>query len=158
MGNGETEFIMSSKDKTIDQRSTRPARKQHGNDARTAKLHGSILVVDDSKEGREVISRVLRCVGLDVETAENGQVACERALAAVEQRRPFDLILMDVSMPVMDGCEATVHLREHGYSGRIAAFTANAEARETCLMAGCDDFAAKPISFEMLFDLAERNL
>jgi CheY-like chemotaxis protein len=143
---------------TADQRSSRLAHKMRRGGAEATALHGSVLVVDDSKDGRAIISRILSCVGLAVETAENGQEGCQRALAALEDGHPFDLILMDMSMPVMDGLEATAHLRGYGYTGRIAALTANVEAREACLFAGCDDFAAKPITYELLLDLAQRNL
>jgi len=113
--------------------------------------------VDDSSDGRAVISGVLRCIGFTVETADNGMEACQRALAALAQGQPFDLIMMDMQMPVMDGYAATTRLRELGYSHRIAALS-NEGASEECFSAGCDDFANKPITFRMLSDLAKRNL
>src|SRR5579862_8510777 len=124
------------------------------------KLHGNILVVDDCYYGRNVVRRILRGVGYTVEVAENGQVACQRALGALGVGRPFDLIITDMDMPVMDGYSATTHLRERGYSGRIIALTANSneEAREQCYIAGCDDFATKPITLETLLELVKRNM
>jgi CheY-like chemotaxis protein len=151
---------MSSDDKAIAQRTAHRLQELHDEEARRTKLHGSILVVNDSKEGRAVISSVLRCIGLAVETSGDGQVACQRALTASHEGRPFDLILLDIHMPGMDSHTATAHLRAHGYSGRIAALTANSDegAREAGPITDYDDFATKPVTFEMLFDLAQRNL
>lgn len=149
---------MFADDPTIGQEAQQPARTHDV--AASTKLFGSILVVDDCSYGRKTISTVLRSVGLRVETAENGQMACQRALAALEAGRPFDLILTDMDMPVMDGYEAMTYLRERGYPGRIVALTATSDedAREQCFIAGCDDFATKPIIFAKLVDLAKRNL
>ncbi len=124
------------------------------------KLRGRILVVDDSQDGRAVVGKVFKCMGLTVESAENGLDGCQRTLAALQSGQPFDLILMDMHMPVMDGYSATAYLRSVGYTGRIAALTAdsNQGVRERCLLAGCDDFAIKPISLEELFHLARRNI
>lgn len=124
------------------------------------KLSGRILVVDDSAHGRSIVSSVLRCIGLQTDDAQDGAVACRKALSELEAGRPFDLILMDMYMPVMDGFAATAMLRMRGYTAPIAALTADdaAEARQKCLDAGCNDYAAKPINFESLRDLVQRHL
>ncbi len=82
--------------------------------------------------------------------AENGKIACEKALAAREMGQPFDLILMDMQMPVMNGTQAVEQLRQADYVGPIIALTANAMVgdRETCIQAGCDDYLSKPINRE----------
>jgi CheY-like chemotaxis protein len=124
------------------------------------KLSGRILVVDDSADGRSIVSRVLRCIGLETEEAQDGKVACEKALREWKAGRPFDLILMDMHMPVMDGFAATAMLRLRGYTAPIAALSAliGANTRRDCLDAGCNDYAAKPIDFESLRDLVQRHL
>ena len=93
-----------------------------------------------------VIGLMLRKMELEVQVAENGQMACEMAEKSQAEGRPYDLILMDIQMPKMNGYEATSWLRQHGWQGLIIALTAHAmaEDREKCLAAGCDDYIAKP--------------
>jgi CheY-like chemotaxis protein len=81
-----------------------------------------------------------------VTVVDNGQAALDQALAADEDAL-FDVILMDMQMPILDGYGATRQLREAGYCRPIIALTAHAMAhdRKTCLDAGCTDYAAKPI-------------
>lgn len=124
------------------------------------KLSGRILVVDDSADARSIMSRVLRNIGIETEEAQDGKVACEKAMIAHQSGRPFDLILMDIYMPVMNGFDATAMLRLRGYAGHIAALTAHSgtNARQDCLDAGCDDYIEKPIDFESLSDLVQRHV
>ena len=112
-----------------------------------------ILVVDDGDENRELVALVLEEVGLEVEGAENGQVAVDKAQAG-----NFDLVLMDMQMPVMDGYTATSTLRERGYEKPIIALTANAMKgfERKCREAGCSGFLTKPINIDTLIEtLAE---
>ena len=108
---------------------------------------GRILVAEDNANNRRIIGMVLDLVGADVTYAENG----EEAVAAFE-REPFDVILMDCSMPEMDGYEATRRLRSEGNRVPIIAVTAGAMAseRDACLAAGMDDFVPKPYRPEEL--------
>jgi K+-sensing histidine kinase KdpD/CheY-like chemotaxis protein len=88
-------------------------------------LSGRVLLAEDSPDNRRIIVQLLARSGLDVEIAENGQVAYEKARAAIESDAPFDLVFMDVDMPVLDGYAATGRLRESGYTGPIARYLAS---------------------------------
>ena len=107
-----------------------------------------ILLAEDSVDNQRIISLILRSAGFQVTVAENGQVACEKALAALQEGKPYDMILMDMQMPVMEGCEATRRLRKAGYSRPIVALTAHATVtdRRQCLEAGCDFYVTKPVN------------
>ncbi len=106
---------------------------------------GKILVVDDGDANRRLIKLILEKAGCQVSEAENGKLGLDKALA-----NHFDLILMDMQMPVMDGYKATETLRQAGSKTPILALTANAMTgdREKCLAAGCDDFLAKPVKID----------
>ena len=119
-----------------------------------------ILLVEDGEDNRRLISFTLKKAGFDVSHAENGAVGVDHALAAHEAGEAFDLILMDMQMPVMDGYEASRRLRESGYDLPIIALTAHALAgdRQRCLDAGCTDFATKPIDRRRLVKLVLRYL
>ena len=124
------------------------------------RISGSILVAEDGIDNQALIAARLREAGLKLEIAPNGQIACEKALAAAAVGKPFDIILMDVQMPVMDGFTATLQLRGKGYRGPIIALTANAMDRDRskCLNAGCNDFVTKPIKMEKLYKAMGRYL
>ena len=106
-----------------------------------------VLIVDDASENRELISLVLTEQGLWVEEAENGQVALDKVAAG-----GFDLILMDMNMPVMDGYTAVRALRGQGVTTPIVAFSANAMKgyEEEALAAGCDASLTKPVDIDLL--------
>src|SRR5204863_8759522 len=107
---------------------------------------------------RRLLAFHLRRAGADVTLATNGVTACELALAAAADGAPFDLVLMDVQMPELDGYAATTRLRAAGYGAPIVALTAHVtpSQRERCLAAGCDDFATKPIPRRALLDIVAR--
>jgi CheY-like chemotaxis protein len=117
-----------------------------------------VLLAEDGPENREVITLHLHHAGCETTAAEDGRQAYEIALAAKRNGDPFDVILMDMQMPVMDGYTATSKLRADGYSGTIIALTAHAmkEDRERCLRAGCDEYATKPVNMPALLQMMAR--
>lgn len=104
-----------------------------------------VLVVDDGTENRDLVSLLLEDAGLTVDEAENGQTGMEKAVA-----NHYDLILMDVQMPVLDGFTATQNLRKKGIETPIIALTANAMKgfEQQCLDVGYTGYLTKPIEID----------
>jgi signal transduction histidine kinase/ActR/RegA family two-component response regulator len=113
-----------------------------------------VLLVEDSPGMQRLLQMLLRRAGLDVALAVNGRVAIERATA-----ERFDLVLMDMQMPEVDGYCATAELRRRGMTVPIVALTAHAMGgdREKCLAAGCTDYLTKPIDPAHLFQVVARH-
>ena len=119
-----------------------------------------ILVVEDNFTNRQVAIGILKKFGVDVRAVENGAEAVEEV-----GKTAYDLLLMDVQMPVMDGLEATRRIRSlpppsTGSSVPIIAMTAHAMRgdRELCLEAGMNDYISKPVTPDVLSDVLERSL
>lgn len=112
-----------------------------------------VLVVDDSPDNQQLIWRYLSKRGAVVETADNGFLGYRKALTG-----HFDVVLMDIQMPEMDGYTATQKLRSAGYAKPIIALTAHAmsEVRKKCLNVGCSDHLSKPINPKELIGAVAR--
>jgi len=128
----------------------RPGAAAAGPSADPAHPLVRVLVVEDNAVNQQVTRRFLERLGCEVELADNGQRALEFC-----SNGSYDLILMDVQMPVMDGLAATREIRRHEQSGRrtpIIALTAKAMKgdREKCLEAGASDYLAKPVNTDQL--------
>jgi CheY-like chemotaxis protein len=108
-----------------------------------------LLLVEDNEETRDGLSRYLRRKGYEVLTAPDGRQGLEAARAA-----PPDLVLMDMSLPVLDGWEATRQLKADPQTRHVPviALTAHAmaEDREKALAVGCDEYETKPVEFARL--------
>ncbi len=117
-----------------------------------------ILLAEDGPDNQRLIAFLLRNAGADVTVVEDGQKAVQYLVGQAAEQRPFDIVLMDMQMPVLDGYEATRTLRKSGYQGPIIALTAHAmmEDRQRCLDAGCDEYLQKPVErVEMLQVIAK---
>ena len=116
-----------------------------------------ILLVEDQEMNRDMLSRRLKKRGYEVEIAVDGAEGVEKAKAALP-----DLILMDMSLPVMDGWEATRILKSDGAtrSVPVVALTAHAMStdREKALEAGCDAYETKPVELPRLIETMEKLL
>jgi PAS domain S-box-containing protein len=118
-------------------------------------LHGRILLAEDGLDNQRLLGTHLRTCGAEVVVAGNGQIAVD-----LVAKGSFDLILMDMQMPVMDGYTATAELRRTGCQTAIIALTAYAmaEDREKCKAAGCTDYLSKPIDRNVLLTTVSEYL
>jgi signal transduction histidine kinase/ActR/RegA family two-component response regulator len=113
-----------------------------------------VLLVEDSADNQRLLQRILTKAGATVTLRDNGRDGMEAALQASAAGEPFDVVLMDMQMPVMSGHEATRRLRSQGYRGPILALTASTMRgdEERCREAGCDGFLSKPIDRRRLLE------
>ncbi len=119
------------------------------------RLQGNILLAEDNPDNQELISFFIRKTGAAVTVAEDGLQAFHHAL-----KRKFDLILMDMQMPVMGGLQVTRELRQKGYDKPIVALTANATADDVraCREAGCEGFLSKPVDWKNFYEALSEHL
>jgi CheY-like chemotaxis protein len=124
------------------------------------KLSGRVLVVEDVPLNRKLFQNLLLQSGLEVALASDGREAIDAVRSADRDHRAFNLILMDMQMPVMDGYEAAAQLRALGYRVPIIALTAHSLSgdMEKCLRAGCTGYLTKPVSYDSLSGMLARYL
>jgi PAS domain S-box-containing protein len=126
----------------------------------SARIAGRILLAEDGADNRDLLSHYLQKAGGEVTLAENGRIACDLEAEAREAGAPFDLIILDMQMPELDGYGAAAKLRAHGFAGPIIALTAHAMAddRARCLRSGCSDYLSKPVDRMRLVQVVAHNL
>ncbi len=128
-------------------------------DGKTRRFDGlRVLLADDNGYNRRLIRAMLERAGATVSLAENGKSAIASALHAEDKEEPFDVVLMDMRMPEMDGFCATEILCSRNYERPIIALTANAMSgdKDRCLKSGCVDYQSKPIERSSLFAAIDR--
>jgi CheY-like chemotaxis protein len=117
-----------------------------------------VLVADDNSDLRQIFSRQLNLLGLEAVGVGNGRDAAGLALAAHQAGNPFDLILMDLEMPIVDGYEAIRRIRAGGFIGPILALSAHSS--DDFLLdsnkMGCNDCICKPIDWTQLANVIHR--
>ncbi|MGV6813389.1 MAG: ATP-binding protein, partial [Phycisphaerales bacterium] len=125
---------------------------------KVTKVDSKILLAEDGPDNQKLIGFILKKAGAKLTIVENGELAVDAAIDAVNDGEPFDIILMDMQMPVMDGYTAATLLRKNNYTRPIIALTAHAmdHDRAKCIDAGCDDFATKPINKPELLALIDQ--
>ena len=141
----------------LDIRSPKEKTETSANESRP--LRGvRILVVEDVSVNQAIIATLLREAGAQVELADDGAAGVQRVIQNMDNGLFFDVVLMDMRMPVMDGYEATAYLRKYDYRRPIIATTAltTADDREKALEAGCDDYIAKPVDSKALIKMVKK--
>ncbi len=130
-------------------------RRQEAMVSQKNRLSGTILLAEDNPTIQKLLTLFLRKMGATVTIVDSGDAALRAA-----QQKFYDLVLMDMQMPVMSGVDAVRQLRHDGYDRPIVALTANAttEDKVTCLAAGCNEFLTKPVSREQLYTLTAKYL
>ncbi len=119
-----------------------------------------ILVAEDNGVNQKLISRILKKFGAEFTVVNNGEEAVIHALNAAYENAAYDVILMDMQMPILDGYEATRVLRRENYTHPIIALTAHAgnSDKDTCLLAGCDDYTTKPYNSAQILEVINETI
>lgn len=116
-------------------------------------IKGHALIVEDNQVNAKVLTAVIKRLGLSSDLAENGEVAVQAVKDGI-----YDVIFMDLQMPVMDGFLATEKIRKNGNRCPIIAVTANSDyqARIKCWDVGMNDFVAKPVKKDVILDAVNK--
>jgi len=146
------EIILEAEDKTA---SDFPGGAQVAPFAKEDLEDLRILLVDDSPDNQLFVRMLLSAQGANVDVAPNGREGLNKALEG-----DYDVVLMDLQMPVFDGLQATQALRREGFSRPILALTANAmkEEKDRCLKLGFNDYVSKPVDKKILFSAISRSV
>lgn len=150
----------------VDDDATSGQKRVHRSESWTSKdapdeLKGlRVLLVEDNPDNVQIFLHMLEPLGVEVTIAKNGKQGVDAVLENRESGRPFDAILMDMQMPIMDGYTATRELRRRNVVTPIIACTANAMESDVqkCRDAGCTDFLAKPVVRRALFETIHRAI
>ncbi len=123
-----------------------------------SKLAPRVLVAEDNLDMQQIFARQLNLLGLEVVGVGNGRDAVSLVLAAYDAGNPFDLVLMDLEMPIVDGYEATRRIRAGGFQGPILALSAHSsdDYQMDSIRMGCNDCVCKPIDWIQLAGLIRR--
>ena len=154
-GKGSVFYLDLRLKRAIKKKKTQASEKSSGPKGQKFYKHLKVLLVEDNVTNQELACNFFKKFGLEFSLASNGKEAVSMA-----QEEHFDLIFMDCHMPVMDGYEATKIIRKLNieFQPRIIAMTANAMAgdQEKCLLAGMDDYLAKPVSGKKITEILDR--
>ncbi|MFK7789487.1 MAG: PAS domain-containing protein [Phycisphaeraceae bacterium] len=155
-------FTATFKIQTLQNVTPKPAQrsKESSSVHDDALKNKKILIVEDGPDNQRLFNHYTTKAGAKVELAENGAVGKDAALKAWQDGEPFDIVLMDMQMPVLDGYDATGQLRDAGYDLPVIALTAHAsdQDREKCLQAGCTDYLSKPVDRQQLIQTLANHL
>lgn len=121
----------------------------------TSAVSGRILLAEDDKGCQILAQKTLENLGLEITIVENGNEVIE-----IVNRQSFDLILLDIQMPELNGYQTAEKLKENGVTTPIVAMTAYAMVgdREKCIEAGCVDYISKPVEHELLLEILDKYL
>jgi len=137
-----------------------PGRTAGGTGAGPDRLDARVLLAEASQDSQNVICEILRRAGAEVDAVDDGAAALASVRAAVAADTPYDILILDMQMPLLDGAAATRALRAERHTLPILAITAEVslEERERCLLAGCDDYATKPVERSVLIAVLQSLL
>ena len=151
--------MLSTSHHTVEARLESPG-EEFDNENRELPPGVRILLVEDGPDNQRLLSIILKKHKAKVDIAENGLIAIEKVEQSLKENHSYDVILMDMQMPIMDGYDATAKLRSKGCQIPIIALTAHAMTgqREKCLALGCNEFATKPIQRDKLLNTIARSI